>query len=77
MRRGLGTLYAVVAPAAWLRHEIGMADILRLRIVCVFYKVGIEDFRNDEDGLGPLDDLNIIDVNAMNDYLKALAKRTR
>ena len=62
---------------AWVRHEIGMADVLRLRIVCVFYKVTIDDFRNDEDGLGPLDNLNIIDINALGGYFKALAKRTR
>jgi hypothetical protein len=29
---------------AWVRHEIGMADALKKRIVCVFYKVTIADF---------------------------------
>lgn len=47
----------------WVRHEIGMADVLGKRIVCVFYKVSVADFDADEDGLGPLDDLNIIDIN--------------
>src|SRR5215813_3081416 len=42
---------------AWVRHEIGMADILQKRIVCVFYKVAIADFQGDEDGLGPIDGL--------------------
>jgi hypothetical protein len=62
---------------AWVRHEIGMADILRKRIVCVFYKVTIADFDADEDGRGPLDDLNVIDINALGTYLKALGKRAR
>lgn len=29
---------------AWVRHEIGMADALKLRIVCVFYHVTVADF---------------------------------
>lgn len=60
---------------AWVRHEIGMADMLRKRIVCVFYKVAISDFDTDEDGRGPLDDLDIIDINVMNTYLAALRRR--
>ncbi len=60
---------------AWVRHEIGMADILKKRIVCVFYKVSIADFHPDEDGLGPLDGLNIIDLNNLNSYFEALKKR--
>ena len=44
---------------AWVRHEIGMADALGKRIVCVFYKVSTRDFARDEDGLAPLSDLNI------------------
>jgi hypothetical protein len=62
---------------AWVRHEIGMADILKKRIVCVFYKVAIEDFRADEDGLGPLDDLNIIDLNGLGTYFKELRRRVK
>ena len=62
---------------AWVRHEIGMADMLGKRSVCVFYKVTIEDFRNDDDGLGPLDDLNIIGINDLDTYFKSIAKRVR
>ena len=62
---------------AWVRHEIGMADMLGKRIVCVFYKVSADDFRQDEDGMGPLDGLNIIDINGMDAYFTALAKRAR
>lgn len=62
---------------AWVRHEIGMADMLKKRIVCVFYKVSIADFDADEDGRGPLDDLNIIDINALDTYVKALSRRAR
>jgi hypothetical protein len=54
---------------AWVRHEIGMADILKKRIVCVFYKVSVADFQGDEDGLGPLDGLNIIDINGLTTYI--------
>jgi hypothetical protein len=62
---------------AWVRHEIGMADILKKRIVCVFYKVTIADFLADEDGLGPLDGLNNIDINEMETYFKALRRRMK
>jgi hypothetical protein len=62
---------------AWVRHEIGMADMLGKRIVCVFYKVAITDFDADEDGRGPLDDLNIIDINTLETYLKGLRRRAR
>jgi hypothetical protein len=62
---------------AWVRHEIGMADILKKRIVCVFYKVSIADFHPDEDGLGPLDGLNIIDLNNLGSYFEALKKRVK
>jgi TIR domain len=61
---------------AWVRHEIGMAQLQGLRIVCVFYKVTPADFHGDEDGLGPLEPLNIIDINALDTYFKALTKRT-
>jgi len=60
---------------AWVRHEIGMADFLKKRIVCIFYKVTIADFRDDEDGLGPLDGLNIVDINNLSTYFKALRRR--
>jgi TIR domain-containing protein len=60
---------------AWVRHEIGMADILKKRIVCVFYKVTVADFLGDEDRLGPLDGLNIIDINTLDTYFKALRRR--
>jgi TIR domain-containing protein len=60
---------------AWVRHEIGMADMLRKRIVCVFYKVTIEDFKADEDGLGPLDGLSTIELNNLGTYLSALRRR--
>jgi len=58
----------------WVRHEIGMADALRLRIICVFYHVTIADFGG-EGGLGPLDGLNIVDINGIDAYLKALSRR--
>jgi hypothetical protein len=62
---------------AWVRHEIGMAQLQGLRLVCVFYKVTPADFHADEDGLGPLEPLNIIDINALDTYFSALTKRTR
>jgi len=62
---------------AWVRHEIGMADILKKRIICVFYHLTIGDFQNDEDGLGPLDELNIIDINGLETYFGALRRRAR
>ena len=61
----------------WMRHEVGIADALKLRIVCVFYHVTIADFAASEGGLGPLDGLNIVDINGIDVYLKALAKRVR
>jgi hypothetical protein len=60
---------------AWVRHEIGMADALRKRIVCVFYKVTIADFEPQEDGVGPLDGLSVIDLNDLSTYFQALRKR--
>lgn len=60
---------------AWVRHEIGMADILKKRIECVFYKASVADFDPDEDGLGPLDGLNIIDLNNLGANFEALKKR--
>jgi TIR domain len=60
---------------AWVRHEIGMADALRKRIVCVFYKVTIADFDPQEDGVGPLDGLSVIDLNDLSTYFQALRKR--
>jgi hypothetical protein len=52
-----------------------MADVLDKRIVCVFYKVTIEDFRADEDGLGPLDGLDTIEINNLGTYFKDLRRR--
>ena len=60
---------------AWVRHEIGMADYVRKRIVCVFYKVTVADFRGDEDELGPLDGLNTIEINRLDTYFQALRRR--
>lgn len=62
---------------AWVRHEIGMADQLDKRIVCVFYKVKTKDFAKDADGLGPLDDLNVVDINSLDAYIAAVATRVR
>jgi hypothetical protein len=62
---------------AWVRHEIGMADALRKRIVCVFYKVTKADFDPQEDGIGPLEGLNIIELNNLSTYFQALRKRVR
>lgn len=61
----------------WVRHEIGMAAAWKLRIVCVFYHVTIADFSQAEGGLGPLDGLNMLDINGIDTYLKALKKRVR
>lgn len=60
---------------AWVRHEIGMADALQKRIVCVFYKVTLRDLRRNGDSLGPIEDLNIIDINALDAYFNELTKR--
>ena len=54
-----------------------MADALKKRIVCIFYKVTVQDFLNDEDGLGPLDGLNNIDINTLESYFKALRRRIK
>src|SRR5262245_60471477 len=62
---------------AWVRHEIGMADALGKRTVCVLYKVSITDFDAEQDGRGPLDDLNFVDINALETYFKELKKRAR
>ena len=62
---------------AWVRHEIGMADALQKRIVCVFYKVTLADFDPQEDGLGPLEGLNIVELNNLNAYLDALRNRVK
>jgi hypothetical protein len=62
---------------AWVRHEIGMADALKKRIVCVFYKVNTADFDPQDDGAGPLDGLHIIDLNNVCTYFKDLRERVR
>jgi hypothetical protein len=54
-----------------------MADALKKRIVCVFYKVEIADFDPLEDGMGPLEQLNVIPLNELNKYFQALRKRIR
>ena len=54
-----------------------MADMIGQQIVCVFYKVTIDDFRQDKDGLGPFDDWNMIDINDFSTYLTALTQRAR
>lgn len=59
----------------WVRHEIGMADGLGKRIVCVFYKVKISDFDKDGDGRAALDDMNVIELDAFGDYLRDLRNR--
>ena len=58
-----------------MRHEMGMADALNKRIVCIFYKVGVADFQNDEDGLGPVDGMNTIDINNVAQYFAELRER--
>jgi TIR domain len=62
---------------AWVRHEIGMADVLRKRVVCVFYKVAIADFDPQEDGIGPLEHLNVIQLNEFGKYLQDLRNRAK
>lgn len=47
------------------------------RIVGVFHKVRAADFASDDDGLGPLSDLNIVDIDALDMYLAALKRRVR
>jgi len=56
---------------------IGMADALDKRIVCVFYKVTLNELRRDGDGLGPMEDMNIVDINALDAYFVELAQRVR
>ena len=51
--------------------------MLGKRVVCVFYKVSAADFAADEDGLGPLGDLNIIDINDLGNHFAELRKRAR
>ena len=50
---------------------------MKKRVVCVFYKVTIEDFQIDDDGLGPLDGLNMIDINNLATYFKDLRRRVK
>jgi hypothetical protein len=60
---------------AWVRHEIGMATALKMHIVCIFYKVTVADFRKDEGGLGPLDGMKTIEINAIETYFRDLRRR--
>jgi hypothetical protein len=62
---------------AWVRHEIGMADIRSKRIICVFYHVAIADFQADEDGLGPLEGLNVLEINKLDVYFGHLRERIK
>jgi hypothetical protein len=62
---------------AWVRHEMGMADALKKRIVCVFYNVAIANFNPQEDGIGPLEQLNIVQLNDLSKYFRALRKRIK
>ena len=59
----------------WVRHEIGMADALDIRIVCIFYHVSLSDFDADEDGRGPLSDLDVIDLNVVGNYISQVKDR--
>jgi hypothetical protein len=59
----------------WVSHEIGMADMLGKRIVCVFQGVTLRDFHEGEDGLGPLSDLNIVEINDLDSYFEELKRR--
>jgi hypothetical protein len=54
-----------------------MADQLGKRIVCVFYHVALSDFDDDEDGRGPLEDLNVVHINSLDTYLRALSRRAK
>jgi hypothetical protein len=60
---------------AWVRHEIGMAAGLKKYTVCIFYKVTVADFGPEEGGLGPLDGMKTIELNAIETYFKALRRR--
>jgi len=57
---------------AWVRHEIGMADALGKRTVCVLYKVSITDLDAEQDGRGPLDDLNFVDIKRLGDVFQGV-----
>ena len=54
-----------------------MANAKKRRIVCVFYKVTVADFLKDEDGLGPLDGLDTVEINRLDTYFKALRRRAK
>jgi hypothetical protein len=60
---------------AWVAHEIGMAAGMSKRTVCVFYMVDTDDFKAREGGLGPLDGLNIVQLNNIDTYFQAVRKR--
>jgi hypothetical protein len=49
----------------------------KMLVFCVVYKVSLADFAADEDGRGPLDDVNFIDINALETYFKELGRRAR
>jgi hypothetical protein len=77
--RACDELLALFSPWSrtrrWVSHEIGMADMLGKRIVCVFQNVTMRDFHEADDGLGPLSDLNIVEINELDSYFDELRLR--
>ena len=55
--------------------DVGSADVLEKRIVCVFYGAALADLDPDEDGVEPLESLNFIDINDLDTYLRELKTR--
>ena len=84
IRREIGScseLLALFTPWSrtrnWLHHELGMADILGKRIVCVFYRVKLKDFDKAGEGRGVFDEMNIVDINDLPSYFVELEARIR
>jgi hypothetical protein len=77
--RSCNELLALFTPWSanrpWVRHEIGMAHALNKRIVCIFYKIKISDFDKDAGGRGPLNHLDVVDINAIETYFEQLKGR--
>ena len=61
----------------WLHHELGMADILGKRLVCVFYQVQLKDFDANGEGRGVFDEMNIVEINDLPAYFMELQGRIR
>ncbi len=59
----------------WIHYEIGAADALDKRIVCIFYNVTIEDFRADEGGVGPVEGLKTTAINELDTYFNEMQGR--